>query len=321
MRWVILGAGAIGGVVGARLCQAGFAVTLIARGAHLEAIRRRGLELVTPEERSVLEIQAAGSPGEVEWTGDDVVLVATKSQDTLGALTSLRDAAGPLTPVVCVQNGVDNERVALRLFDSVYGAVVMCPAAHLQPGSVEAYGTTLTGMIDVGRYPDGIDARCEQLCAVLEGSRFSSRPVSDVMRLKYAKLLLNLGNAVQALCGPGDRSDELTKRAREEGRVALTASGVEYEAPEVTDLDGRWRRMGVRDIDGRSRAGSSTWQSLTRGSSLETDYLNGEIVIAGRVHRVPTPVNASLCRLAWQAAHEGWAPGSLDPDDVLGAAV
>jgi 2-dehydropantoate 2-reductase len=116
MRWVILGAGAIGGVVGARLYQAGFAVTLIARGAHLEAIRRRGLELVTPEERSVLEIPAAGAPGEIEWTGDDVVLVATKSQDTLGALTSLRDAAGPLTPVVCLQNGVDNERVALRLF-------------------------------------------------------------------------------------------------------------------------------------------------------------------------------------------------------------
>jgi 2-dehydropantoate 2-reductase len=51
------------------------------------------------------------------------------------------------------------------------------------------------------------------------------------MRLKYAKLLLNLGNAVQALCGPGDRSDELTERARDEGRAALSAAGVEYEAP------------------------------------------------------------------------------------------
>jgi 2-dehydropantoate 2-reductase len=321
MRFVVFGAGAIGGVVGARLHQAGFAVTLIARGAHLEAIRRQGLELVTPEERAVLQIPVAGTPGEVQWTGDDIVLLATKSQDTLGALTSLRDAAGPLTPVVCLQNGVDNERLALRTFDSVYGAVVMSPAAHLQPGSVEAYGTTLTGMIDVGRYPDGIDARCEQVCAALEGSRFTSHPVEDVMRLKYAKLLLNLGNAVQALCGPGQRSDELAARAREEGHAVLTAAGIESEAPEVTDLDGRWRRMGVRDIDGRSRAGSSTWQSLTRGTSLETDYLNGEIVLAGRLHHVATPLNESLCRLAWQAAHEGWAPGSLDPEDVLTVAV
>ncbi|HEY2439208.1 MAG TPA: 2-dehydropantoate 2-reductase [Solirubrobacteraceae bacterium] len=321
MRFVVFGAGAIGGVVGARLHQAGFAVTLIARGAHLEAIRDNGLELVTPEERSVLRIPVARAPGEVEWTGDDVVLLATKSQDTRGAVTSLRDAAGPATPVVCLQNGVDNERLALRVIDSVYGAVVMCPAAHLRPGSVEAYGTTLTGMIDVGRYPDGIDARCEQVCAALEGSRFSSHPTTDVMRLKYAKLLLNLGNAVQALCGPGDRSDELTERARDEGRAALSAAGVEYEAPEVTDIGVRWRTMGVRDIDGRSRAGSSTWQSLTRGTALETDYLNGEIVLAGRLHHVPTPVNESLCRLAWEAAREGWAPGSLDPEDVLTVAV
>src|ERR1700731_3335853 len=115
MRFVVFGAGAIGGVVGARLHQAGFAVTLIARGAHLEAIRDNGLELVSPEERSVLRIPVAGAPGEVEWTGDDVVLLATKSQDTLGAITSLRGAAGPATPVVCVQNGVENERLALRV--------------------------------------------------------------------------------------------------------------------------------------------------------------------------------------------------------------
>ena len=321
MHFVVFGAGAIGGVVGARLHQAGFAVTLIARGAHLEAIARDGLELVTPEERVVLPIPAVGSPAEVSWTGDDVVLLATKSQDTLGALIARRDAAGPTTPVVCLQNGVDNERASARLLDSVYGAVVMCPAAHLDPGVVEAYGTTLTGMIDVGRYAHGIDARCEQVCAALDGSRFTSRPVDDVMRLKHAKLLLNLGNVVQALCGPGAGTEELTERVREEGRAALDAAGVEHEAPEVTDLDSRWRQMGVRDIDGRARAGSSTWQSLTRGLPLETDYLNGEIRLLGRLHGVPTPVNDALCHLAWEAAREGWAPGTLSPDDVMTVAV
>ena len=134
MRFVIFGAGAIGGVVGARLHQSGHAVTLIARGAHLDAIRRDGLTLVTPVERVVLPIPAVGEPGGVDWTGDEVVLLATKSQDTLAALTALRDAAGSAVPVVCLQNGVENERVALRLMDEVYGAVVMLPAAHLEAG-------------------------------------------------------------------------------------------------------------------------------------------------------------------------------------------
>ena len=87
MRFVIFGAGAIGGVVGARLAQAGFDVALIARGEHLEAIQRDGLELQTPVQRSVLALPAAEDPAEL-GLGDpgDVVLLATKSQDTAGAL-------------------------------------------------------------------------------------------------------------------------------------------------------------------------------------------------------------------------------------------
>lgn len=321
MRYVVFGAGAIGGVVGARLHQAGFGVTLIARGAHLEAIRSQGLTLLTPDERSVLAVPAAGSPAEIEWTGDEVVLLATKAQDTAGALLALRDAAGPAVPVVCLQNGVENERVAARLVDSVYGAVVMCPAVHLEPGVVEGYGATLTGLLDIGRYPDGVDARCEEVCAALEGARFSSRPTPEVMREKYAKLLLNLGNAAEALCGDRPGTEQLIEQARAEGRSALTAAGIPFTADAGSDVRGRWQRIGAREIEGRPRGGSSTWQSLSRGTSLETDYLNGEIVLEGRRHGVPTPVNQSLCHLAWEAARAGWAPGSLEPDDVLAVAV
>jgi len=325
MRFVIFGAGAVGGVVGARLHQAGFGVTLIARGAHLEAIRRDGLTLLTPTERVTLRLPAAADPAEVEWTDEDVVLLATKSQDTLGALTDLRAAAGTAVPVVCVQNGVENERAALRLMERVYGAVVMVPTAHLEPGLVESYGTELSGMIDVGRYPGGVDESCEQICAALSGSMFLSEPSPAVMRLKYAKLLVNLGNAVHALCRPGERRDELNELARAEGEAALTAAGIDFVADEVTDVDTRWARMGVRDIAGRRRPGSSTWQSLARGTgTIETDYLNGEIVLQGRLHGVPTPVNAALCRLAAQAAREGRGgrePNLIGAEDVLAVAA
>lgn len=318
MRFVILGAGAIGGAVGARLHQSGHAVTLIARGAHLEAIRRDGLTFLTPVERVVLPLPAVGQAGATEWTGDEVVLLATKSQDTLGALTALRDAAGSAVPVVCLQNGVENERVALRLMDAVYGAVVMLPAAHLEPGTIEAYGADTTGHIDLGRYPEGVDRRCEEISAALVASRLDSHPVSDVMRLKYAKLLLNLTNAVGALFAPSERRRELSELVKAEGRAVLDAAGVTYVAQEISDIEARWRRWGVRDIDGRSRAGSSTWQSLARRTgALETDYLNGEIVLQGRLHGVPTPLNQRMCRLAAEAALQGRAPGTLSADDVL----
>jgi 2-dehydropantoate 2-reductase len=318
MRFVIFGAGAIGGAVGARLHQSGHAVTLIARGAHLEALRRDGLTFVTPVERAVLPLPAVGDPGDVDWTGEEVVLLATKSQDTLGALTALRDAAGSAVPVVCLQNGVENERVALRLIDQVYGAVVMLPAAHLQAGTIEAYGAQTTGQVDIGRYPAGTDQRCEELCAALAASRLDSHAVADVMRLKYAKLLLNLTNVVGALFEASERRRELAELVTAEGRAVLDAAGVSYVAREISDIEDRWRRWGVRDIDGRSRAGSSTWQSLARATgALETDYLNGEIVLQGRLHGVPTPLNERLCELAAAAALQRRGPGILSADDVL----
>ena len=79
-------------------------------------------------------------------------------------------------PVICVQNGVENERIALRYFERVYGAVVMLPAAHMEPGVVQAYGSLLTGIVDIGRYPDGVDSVCEQVTAALAACQFSSQP-------------------------------------------------------------------------------------------------------------------------------------------------
>ncbi|MGO9883392.1 MAG: ketopantoate reductase family protein [Solirubrobacteraceae bacterium] len=323
MRFVIFGAGAIGGVVGARMSEAGFDVALIARGDHLDAIREHGLTLETPLQRTVFKLPAAADPAALGVGGHgDVVLLATKSQDTAGALASLRASGAYDVPIVCLQNGVENERLALRSFARVYGAVVMLPAAHLEPGRVESYGSLMTGIIDVGGYPAGTDDLCDEICDALAQSDLFSSPRADVMRFKYAKLLLNLGNAVDALCGRGERSDELTALAQAEGRAALTAAGIEYEAGEVDDLEGRWERIGVREIGGRKRAGSSSWQSLTRGTgAIETDYLNGEVVLVGRLHGVPTPVNAALCELAARYASSGAPPGELSVDEVLAVAA
>jgi 2-dehydropantoate 2-reductase len=319
VRFVVFGAGAIGGVAGARLHQGGFDVTLIARGEHGRAIRERGLTLEEPDATNILPVPCVETPRELSWDGSEVVLLCMKTQDTLDAIRSLR-AAGPPpgVGVVCVQNGVENERLALRWFADVYGAVVMVPAAHLEPGIVQAYGASLTGMIDLGRYPSGADERCAVVAAALAGSRFCSEVREDIMRAKYAKLLMNLGNAVDALCEPGEALERVEDAAREEGRAALGAAGIEFVDEQVSDVQGRWARWGVRDIGGRPRAGSSTRQSLARGTgAVETDYLNGEIVLLGRLHGVRTPVNEALCRLAERHVREARAPGTLSADEVL----
>ncbi|HUO71387.1 MAG TPA: 2-dehydropantoate 2-reductase [Solirubrobacteraceae bacterium] len=318
MRFVIFGAGAIGGVVGARLAQAGRDVVLIARGAHYEAIRERGLTIEDPHGATVLRIRVAENPGALSWTGEEVVMLTTKTQDAGSALSALEAAAPPGTPVLCLQNGVESERLALRRFEHVYGAVVMVPAAHLEAGTVIAYGSLLTGTIDVGRYPSGVDERCEQVAQALTGAGFESAPHGEVMRAKYSKLVLNLANAVDAICRPGPAADELAERAREEGRTVLATAGIDFVDDEVSDIRARWERWGVRDLAGRARTGSSTRQSLARGTgAIETDYLSGEIVLLGRLHGVPVPVNALLQRLGSRAARERWPPAGLTADEVL----
>ena len=317
MRFVVFGAGAIGGVVGARLHQAGHVVALIARGAHFEAIRRDGLTLETPTERVALQMPVADAPDGLDWTGEEVVLLAVKSQDTIGALSALRDAAPIHTPVVCLQNSVENERVALRLFEHVYGAVVMSPTAHLEPGIVQAYGTWMSGVIDVGRYPSGVDERSQEIAEALADSHFSSQPRPDIIRFKYAKLISNLPNAVDAIVEPGAEADELSRLAQEEGQAVLGAARIDFVADDVNDVLARWKRLDLQPIAGRERAGSSTRQSVARGLPVETDYLNGEIVLLAREHGVPAPLNQALCELSARHVREGRTPNSVPAGEVL----
>jgi 2-dehydropantoate 2-reductase len=318
MRIVIYGAGGVGGVVGGRLHQAGHDVVLIARGDHLAALRRDGLTLRSPDATVVLPIPAVGSPGEARLRPGDVVVLAMKSQHTVDAVAELARVAPPDVAVACAQNGVENERVALRSFADVYAISVMLPATHLAPGVVDASSTPVTGMLDVGRYPAGVDATAEAIAGAFASATFDSVARPDVMRWKYRKLILNLGNAVEAVAGTSARDSPLLERAVAEAEAVLDAAGIDRASPDE-DLARRGDRLRMRPIDGERRPGGSSWQSLHRGSgSIETDYLNGEIVLLGRCHGVPTPVNALLQRLARDAASSGRPPGAMTADEVLG---
>ncbi len=317
MRYIIYGAGAIGGTIGAKLFSAGHDVVLIARGSHLEAMRNRGLTFESPEGSQTLRVAVAGGPSEIDWRDGDVVLLTMKSQDTIAALEALRASAPADIPVICAQNGVANERMALRRFENVYAMVVMLPATHMEPGVVVAQAAPISGILDCGRYPSGTDATIERAAADLDGSGFSVVAREDAMRWKYAKLLMNLGNALQAACGLNGNLAPIYGRLREEGIACYRAAGIDW----ASDDEQRERRQAMsrpaETVGGRSRGGGSSWQSIARGAgSIETDYLNGEIALLGRFHGVPTPANAAMQRIGAKMVRERLTAGSLSAEEI-----
>ncbi len=315
-RYIIYGAGAVGGVIAARLFEHGLDVAMIVRGAHLDTVRARGLTLQTPDASVTLPIPAVGHPSELRFTADDVVLMTMKTQHTAAALDDLRDAAGADIPVICAQNGVENERIAARRFAHVYAMLVLLPATYLEPGIVQAHCAPISGILDAGCYPSGEDALIARVTADLDASGLSAHPTPDIMRWKYAKLLSNLSNAIQAACGFDGDARLLYASVRDEAIACYRADGITW-ASEAEMGERRTSMSPMREIAGHARAGGSTWQSLARNTgSIETDYLNGEIALLGQLHGVATPANAALQAIASRMARDGAAPGSVRVADV-----
>jgi 2-dehydropantoate 2-reductase len=313
-RFIVYGAGAVGGVIGARLFEHGHEVALIARGPHREAIARDGLRIESPTGTAVHRIEVAADPAELSPGAGDIVLLTVKSHDTVAALERLAAAGADNVAVACAQNGVANERAALRRFARTYSICVMLPATHLVPGVVVAHSAPLGGSLDIGRYPAGVDETAEIVAAALSDAGFASRARPDIARWKYAKLLRNVHNSSRALLGPPPAGAEVRRRERDEALAVFAAAGIDY----VADAEYDDYHRPVVNVQGHPAMLGSSVQSLARGSPrIEADYLNGEIVLLGRLHGVPTPVNALVAAMANEAARDGVAVGSLTEQQVL----
>ena len=322
MRYIIYGAGGIGGGIGALLAQAGREAVLIARGEHLTAMREQGLTVRRPEGVSTVAVQTAGHPSEIDFREDDVVLLTMKGQDTPAALDDLEAAAGHDAAVVCTQNGVANERAAARRFSKVYAMLVVMPATYLVPGEVALHGSPMAGLLDAGNFPNGADEVITEVCRDITAAGFSAKPDPQVMRLKYGKLLTNLRNALQALVGVreeagGPEMDAFVQRVRGEAETCYAAAGIAYTP--LRELNARRAEVFTAEqVEGVERGGGSTWQSFRRGAGqIETDYLNGEIVLLGLEHGVPTPANRALQVAAKRALRAGQGAGETPLEAIL----
>lgn len=316
VRTVVIGPGAIGGVLAVQLHRSGQPVEVVARGAHLEAIRRDGLTRVAPDGTEVVPLRAHATIADAAVTPDDRVVIATKSHQAEPVLDQLLAGAGPSLPVACASNGVETERLALRRFDDVTAVLVNVPAMHLVPGVVEVYAVVPRGVLDVGRYPTGVSPSAEAFADSFTRAEFLSEATPDVMARKWSKLLGNVGNVCQALCGrERERWDELYGVLRAEAEAVLAAAGI---TPDLEVQRSRAAMVDRRDIGDRAKSGGSSWQSVERGTGdIESVALNGEIALLGRLHGVPTPGNALVQAEALRLVAAGEPAGSRDQTDLL----
>ncbi|HEX3266258.1 MAG TPA: 2-dehydropantoate 2-reductase, partial [Candidatus Limnocylindrales bacterium] len=187
MRVAVFGAGAVGSYLGSRLASARADVHLIARGAHLEALRDNGLTLITPDGISRSPVWATDSPSAIGTV--DVALFCVKSYDTDAAIAQLPPLIGPGTMVVSIQNGIDNEpKIAAAIgAEHVLGAATYILASIESPGVVRSGAARLV----VGELRDGPPSdRVRAFVDVARTGGIDASATSDVRRAKWEKYVL-----------------------------------------------------------------------------------------------------------------------------------
>lgn len=292
----IVGAGAVGGYFGAMLARGGAAVTLVARPAQAEAIRRSGLVVLEPQGEWRADVRATPDPADVRDA--DLLLVAVKSHHTESAVAPLAPHLRRDACVLSLQNGVDNaERIAAILPNPVYAAVVYVGTDTDGPGRIRHTGR---GDLLIGR-PRNLPARGD---AAADLARIARRfedahvpcPVSeDIDAALWSKLALNCAlNPVSALTQARYRAmaaqadiRELMERLVREAVAVAAAEGIALDAQAL--VAGMWKLMAAMP-----EQQSSTAQDLQQGRPTEIDSLNGFVARRAQVHGIDASVNRAL---------------------------
>ena len=250
------------------------------QGPHLDGDARRRASGAHADLDVPVRCPVTGSSTESRSMPGDVVLLAIKSQDTEVALRQLQRCRRSGAVIVCLQNGLENERLAARRFADVLSIPVMLPAAIVEPGSVVAWGAPHPGILDVGRYPDApVDDAGALGLERRSAAGFASTPRPDIARWKRRKLLMNLGNAVQALVGLDRRATTAASWQPPKARRASPPPGW------------TWRRRG-----GRRQPARAGWRSLTSPASNAAAVRRGRASCAVPARSKPTTSTArSAC--------------------------
>ena len=299
-RVAVMGAGAVGSYFGGMLARAGVPVTMIARGAYVEAVRRNKLFLDTVTFQERVAVDVSSDPSAVRDA--HVVLFCVKSLDNEATARAIAPHLSADAIVVSLQNGVDNvERIHEAAGIDALPAVVYVAAAMPEPGHVKHSGR---GDLLVGEFAGrsaGSEAqppRAEQVAALFSSAKVPCRISTDILGDMWQKFIGNCGaNAVSAIAQMSygdiaryDESRNLMSRVVEECIAVARAAGVRTPGPGFTE---KW----LANLTKFGGAFASTAQDLARGKRTEIESLNGYIVRRGAELGVATPNNFALYAL------------------------
>jgi 2-dehydropantoate 2-reductase len=291
MRIAVMGAGGTGGYFGGLLARAGEDVTFIARGAHLEAMRRRGLVVKSRLAGEFTQaVRATNDPQELGPV--DLILFCVKTYDTAAGVAMIGPLIGPETIVLPVQNGVESaERIA-----QVVGARTVIGGVAYVFSSIEAPGvvtqTAGAGRLLFGELIEGNSPRTERLVHIFKRAGITAELCPDI-RLALWEKFVNIcaASGVTALTrlpiGP--------IMACADTRALLQATMEEVDM--VGRACGIRLPIGIVDQLGAFFANLEPWargslaHDLAAGRRLELEALNGAVVCLGRTHGIPTPMN------------------------------
>ena len=314
MRFLVMGAGAIGSVAGGLLAEAGHDVTLVGRAAHMSAIRAKGLRITGIwGDHVVSGLGAFTSVNEISSpVSFDVIFIATKSYDTAAAVRDILPLLAPDSLVVSLQNGLGTmETIAgLTGLQRAVGGRVIFGAELVEPGRVAV--TVYGGDVMLGSPEGPASTRIQALAATCTAAGIPTQATDDILSYIWGKVLYNGSlNALSALLGMPYGALLRSEPARQLMGTLITemfavarAAGARLPWQEPED----YRRVLFEELIPMTGAHyASMHADLRQGKRTEIDALNGAIVRLGQRHGIPTPVNATLTLLIKTAEERGLA--------------
>lgn len=322
MRIIILGAGAIGSLLGAYITKTGNKVVLVGREDHVNKINLDGLNIITDKDNFTIPVPAVSDLSSIKFEQGDIVFLAIKSEDINEAIKLLNNNCPAGIPVFCLQNGVGTEEIVSKHFNNVYGGVVFFSGTYLDPGKI-IY--TRVDKIGIGLYKGGIDNLTQQVNDILLKAGFGSFAHESIMAVKWSKLVIVLSMAVSAIAGLSGPETVSNKDSRalvaditEEAMNVIKTAGIELaDAPgrpalsqHIAMLKSTDEFGPVPEIPEELKHRPSLWQDLaSQRGKTEIDYLNGEIVKLGEKFNIPTPLNSLCVKIVKDMAMKREMPG------------